>query len=475
MIKSKYIKVLMIFICIGTTFIYSQNVPTTVKEMYGVDEVTILNGPNPDKTTGGKWTAGTNMPHARYYGGSVVYTRNDTSWLYVLGGDTTGGGVATATCLRYNINTDTWEYIAPMPEPLRNNAAALLGDKIYTMGGFNASFPSPAVTSFYEYDINTDTWTTLPDLPVPLFFHGAFGFEDSLIYILGGIEDLLLQDRDRWSGDRWSIEVRYFNVDELTFTQASDMLEATAGFGHAVIGRDIIVTAGLKSPTELWDFTLKGSIDINIRSNINWSFRTNYSLSVYAHYGVAFPNNEIYFAGGSNTTGFTPIDNVFEYNVDTDVYKPRVNLPIQGMAYFSGVNYNPEEWNTEKEVKVVIAGGITPGPTVSNQTWIFTDTVEVVGINKIENTIPEDYALFQNYPNPFNPSTLIQFALPRESYVNLEVFNALGEKVEVLVSEEMSAGTYKYEWNAEDLTSGIYFYRLQAGGFIDTKKMILLR
>ena len=303
-----------------------------------------------------------------------------------------------------------------------------------------------------------------------LFFHGAFGFEDSLIYILGGIEDVLEQ-----YGDNWSHRIYYYNVGEQMFTDASDMPEATASFGHAMIGRDIYITAGLKSQTELWDFTLQGSIDINIRSNISWSFKTNYSLAVYAHYGTAFPNNEIYYAGGSNTTGFSPIDNVFEYDVENDVYKPGLDLPVQGMAYFSGVNYNPEEWDTEEEVKVVIAGGITPGPTVSNQTWIFTDTVQVVGISKIENTIPEDYALFQNYPNPFNPSTIIRFSIPAVSYVTLEVFSALGEKVEVLVSEELSAGTYKYDWKTENLTSGIYFYRLSTESFSEIKKMILLK
>ncbi len=407
--KSKYIMVLMVFICIGTTFIYSQNVPTTVKEIYGVDEVTILSGPNLDKTTVGKWTSGTNMPNARYYGGSVVYTRNDTSWLYVLGGDTTGGGVATATCLRYNFNTDTWKYIAPMPEPLRTNAAALLGDKIYTMGGFNAPFPSPAVNSFYEYDINTDTWTTLPDLPFPLFFHGAFGFEDSLIYILGGIrDDIATTGQD---GELWLNEIYYFSIAEQTFTDATDMLEATAGFAYAVIGSDIYISCGLKSTTDIWDFTLKGSIDINIRSNISWSFKADYPLFVYAHYGAAFPNNEIYFYGGSNDVGFSPIDEVWEYDVGNDAWKPGLNLPVQGMAYFAGINYNPENMDTEEVVKLIIAGGITPGPTVSNQTWIFTDTIQVVGINMIENTIPEDYALFQNYPNPFNPSTNIEYSM----------------------------------------------------------------
>lgn len=86
-----------------------------------------------------------------------------------------------------------------------------------------------------------------------------------------------------------------------------------------------------------------------------------------------------------------------------------------------------------------------------------------------------DFSLNQNYPNPFNPSTIIQFAIPQSSFVTLEVFNALGEKVNVLVSEELDAGTYNYEWNASNFTSGMYFYRLQTADFIETKKMILMK
>ena len=108
MFKSACIKVLMIFICIGTTNIYSQNVPTTLEEMVGSNNVELQYVSSFEKTTLGGWTQGASMPHPRYYGASVMYTRNDTSWLYVLGGDTTGGGVATASCLKYNLLTVTW-------------------------------------------------------------------------------------------------------------------------------------------------------------------------------------------------------------------------------------------------------------------------------------------------------------------------------------------------------------------------------
>ena len=92
-----------------------------------------------------------------------------------------------------------------------------------------------------------------------------------------------------------------------------------------------------------------------------------------------------------------------------------------------------------------------------------------------EKTLPTQFSLEQNYPNPFNPSTKIQFSLPQTTFVTLEVFNLLGKSVGVLVSEELNAGTYNHNWDATTLTSGIYFYKLQAGNFVQTKKMILMK
>ena len=98
------------------------------------------------------------------------------------------------------------------------------------------------------------------------------------------------------------------------------------------------------------------------------------------------------------------------------------------------------------------------------------------GVEPIQQgSIPKNFKLNNNYPNPFNPSTTIKFSIPQTSYVTLEVFNTLGERIGVLASEELSAGTYKYNWDASDLTSGIYFYKIHAGNFVETKKMILLK
>ena len=91
------------------------------------------------------------------------------------------------------------------------------------------------------------------------------------------------------------------------------------------------------------------------------------------------------------------------------------------------------------------------------------------------NSIPTEFLLEQNYPNPFNPTTNISYALPCSGLVQIKVFNLLGKEIATLINEEKKAGTYKINWNAANLPSGVYLYRIQAGSFIQTKKMILLK
>lgn len=81
----------------------------------------------------------------------------------------------------------------------------------------------------------------------------------------------------------------------------------------------------------------------------------------------------------------------------------------------------------------------------------------------------------QNYPNPFNPATVISWQLAVVSYVDLSIYDLLGQKMCTLVSERQEAGNHKVEWDASGFTSGIYFYRIQAGDFVQTKRMLLIK
>jgi hypothetical protein len=88
---------------------------------------------------------------------------------------------------------------------------------------------------------------------------------------------------------------------------------------------------------------------------------------------------------------------------------------------------------------------------------------------------PTEYRLYDNYPNPFNPSTILRYSIPEASFTTITIFDALGNEVSSLVNETKTAGTYEVEFNAIDLSSGIYYYTLQAGSFNQTKKMILIK
>ncbi len=102
---------------------------------------------------------------------------------------------------------------------------------------------------------------------------------------------------------------------------------------------------------------------------------------------------------------------------------------------------------------------------------------EIVSVKEEVSYISDRYSLLQNYPNPFNPSTSIQYAISSTQFVTLKVYDVLGREVATLVNEEKPAGTYNVQFtmNNVQLSSGIYFYKLQAGDFVETKKMILLK
>jgi len=108
-------------------------------------------------------------------------------------------------------------------------------------------------------------------------------------------------------------------------------------------------------------------------------------------------------------------------------------------------------------------GGITRGVLVP------------LGIDPVSNQIPSEYKLEQNYPNPFNPNTVIKFNIPKDGFVKISVFDALGREVSGLVNENLKAGKYEVNFFAGNLTSGTYFYRLISNGYTDTRKMMLVK
>lgn len=130
------------------------------------------------------------------------------------------------------------------------------------------------------------------------------------------------------------------------------------------------------------------------------------------------------------------------------------------------------------------------GTTINRNNYKFFDTIKSSAYYRLKQVdtdgkfeyssiiyvqVPVSFKLAQNYPNPFNLTTEIIYEISAENYVLLEIYNILGQKVATLVNENKSAGNYKVKFNAEKLASGIYFYKLQMEGFVETKKMILIK
>jgi hypothetical protein len=176
-------------------------------------------------------------------------------------------------------------------------------------------------------------------------------------------------------------------------------------------------------------------------------------------------------AFGSVTFPFGTYDALRIKNVDeTKVYFNGSVINQYGSTYFTWVAKNGGTFEADLDTALVTSGNVTVYSANMTQ-FNATTSVEEKG----NNITPTEFMLSQNYPNPFNPSTTIQYSIPKVSNVVVKVYDVLGNEVATLVDEYKEAGRYEVNFDASKLSSGIYFYKLQAGNFVETKKMILMK
>ena len=178
------------------------------------------------------------------------------------------------------------------------------------------------------------------------------------------------------------------------------------------------------------------------------------------------------------------------YGLDDGVAAGNGNLRVAASDSTRAVwtNIGPATYTTTLTPvpQLIYSDVASPLITVNSGQWMTVALARVTGTTEnslaggataVENvsSVPGDFALEQNYPNPFNPSTAISYQLSTVSHVRLKVFDALGREVATLVEAQQSAGRYRVTFDASNLTSGTYFYRLQAGNSVDTKKLVLVK
>ncbi|MCX6157288.1 MAG: T9SS type A sorting domain-containing protein [Ignavibacteriae bacterium] len=151
-----------------------------------------------------------------------------------------------------------------------------------------------------------------------------------------------------------------------------------------------------------------------------------------------------------------------------------------GAVYFSNNNgtswvHSYEGFNDLYPVKsLLIANNYILAGTEGQSIWRRTLT-DFIGIKYINTEVPSSFSLSQNYPNPFNPMTNIKFAVPKSSEVKIVVYDISGKELEVIVNEKLQAGTYQADWNGSNYSSGVYFYKIMAGDFVETRKMMMVK
>jgi len=154
-----------------------------------------------------------------------------------------------------------------------------------------------------------------------------------------------------------------------------------------------------------------------------------------------------------------------------NLYGENQTIEMKGIAYPVTVRVENLSITLMDESGNNLNADLKPGGIIT----INNESIHRLLIQSGKSTTLTNYSLEQNYPNPFNPSTTLRYSIAKQSKVLIRIYDIIGNEIETVVNEEKPVGTYKLTWNASDFPSGVYFYQLQAGDFIETKKMILLK
>jgi hypothetical protein len=192
-----------------------------------------------------------------------------------------------------------------------------------------------------------------------------------------------------------------------------------------------------------------------------WNVDDNRQVNLLIYDRIQQPGNRPFYA-------FNPYDRMYCYILNTPYHEKVADF---GGSELDHLTWNLVFWQTQFHtgdvIKVIYDNAITP-----QDVFAFTTTTDTFDGDDI---LPKEFELYQNYPNPFNVGTTFRFDLPKPTNVTLKIYNILGEEVKTVINDQKMIGRCEITWIATDLASGLYFYRLKAGEFNKTRKLILLK
>ena len=218
-------------------------------------------------------------------------------------------------------------------------------------------------------------------------------------------------------------------------------------------------------------------------------FRSTNNGASWAHAGMSEgpplalnpngSNGSVLFAGGNsvsfsidNGTTWTAVNMGLPYYPSVQCFAFRDTNIFAGTE-FNGIYSGLPAYGIDVYSFLASATNLFAGTNLGVYSRPLSEFTTAVKIDR--EKLPESFSLSQNYPNPFNPLTTISFDIPSRSFVSLKIFDILGREVSTIVSEELPAGSYSRQWNAANMASGVYFYRVHAGTYLETKRLLLLK
>ncbi|MBS1492620.1 MAG: T9SS type A sorting domain-containing protein [Bacteroidetes bacterium] len=347
---------LLVVLSLGFYYSNGGNTATSIAEALNTTSPIPVVNNQYDMT--GAWVSGSALPSARYYHGGVGHVRNDSGFVYVFGGDSTGAGTAAGVnTYRYNIAANSWSQMAPLPQGRRLMGSAKLGDTIYCLDGLNGTASN---MTLYKYNINANTWSTGANAPDSMWYVKAVGYQDSLIYLVGGYG----------ANGVTRTSVFMYNAKTNSWRTATSLPLGRGDGALAMAGDTIVYVGGLNESVAVTAVTYRGVINQSDRSQITWTTGANYPAGVRYRWNAQTWGNKGVIVSGGASTGFTGSQETYVYSPGANTWTAQTNMPSIMLAYASGsVRYNSGIW------KYVIGGGVTSGPALSGNTLVFTDTL----------------------------------------------------------------------------------------------------
>ncbi|MBX7041999.1 MAG: T9SS type A sorting domain-containing protein [Ignavibacteria bacterium] len=406
------------------------------------------------------WSSAANIPVPVRAGNTASYSKSGNGYLFIVSGRDQNEAIVK-TVQRYSISANSWDTLNPHPTGLLGGATAVLKDTLYVIGGV-VNPPGSGSSIVYKYNIQGNSWSQAANFPFATGDGKAVSYQDSLIYVAGG-----------FAGPNSGI-VYLYNAVSNTWRPADFFPSATRRTfgGFAVTGDTLIYMCGTSSfgSSIYFDSVYVGVISQSDRARIKWTRGANFPGQSRTFFDAhSWGASGIIMTGGST-------DNTFNtYSNECYTFSPGRNswtrLPDKPTSWLTGQSGSVQLPNSVR--KLICASGYNTG--YLNNTELLTDTIGSVGINLINSEQPGGYLLQQNYPNPFNPYTSITYRIASPGAVTLKVYDPAGKEVAVLVNEFQRPGTYRADFDARTLNSGVYFYRLLAGDFEDARKMVVVK